>query len=379
MKNRTGIHVIIGLLILLLPGIAISAGMKPGNPPAQKPPVQVVAVIPETGPLADIGETEKLGITLALEDAEANGSKALTMHYEDSNGKGPAAVSAVQKRLNFDKDRFFIITTTTPVLATLPLFRDLKDDVFVLAQTMYPHASLGFPFSFTIYPSSQQEVTLLADYALRKGYKKVAVLAIQNDWGTRSAQSFKEILNSGGGIVTAIESYTFADKDFRTILKKVLDTKPDAILIYAYPSTFPTILKQYSELGSPVPLLANADFAIGTIIKDIPDQVLGNTVFPAPRFVYGKDNPAIIKFNDRVKKSCHTPTFDIAAFYDMAMILNKAVNNAKERTPASVREALIALFPYEGITGHMELTPERGLTVDYVLSRWVNGNLEPIR
>ncbi len=244
---------------------------------------------------------------------------------------------------------------------------------------MYPLASKEYPFAFTIFPSSEQEATLLADYALKSGYKKIATLHIRNDWGTRSIQSFTAAINNGGGSVTTTESYTFADKDFRTILSKIISAKPDALLIYAYPSTFPTILKQYAELGNPIPLLANANFANGDTVKDIPEHLLGTTVFPAPGYSYGANNPKIIKFNERVKAAGHTPNFDIAVFYDMTMILYKAVIKAEDRSPAGVRKELKSLFPYDGITGHMELTPDRGLIVDFLLSRWVNGKLEPIQ
>ncbi len=342
-------------------------------------PVTFSAILPLTGPLSHIGENEKIGMSLALEDAKAAGIANLAFNFEDSTGKGPAAVSILQKRLSVNADRFFIVATTGPVLATLPILRDQTDDKLLIAQTMYPRVTTGYPFAFRLFPSSQQEAELLAKQAIAAGQKKVAALHVQNEWGTESVAVFRKALESAGGTMTTTETYTLADKDFRTILDKILSTNPDVLLIYAYPDTFPVVMKQFAEIGKSLPILANSDFAIGSITKEIPANILANTIFPAPRYLYDMHNPAITKFNERVKAAGHTPNFDIATFYDMTMILNGAVAKAKERTPSGVRDALLAMFPYDGVTGHMEISGERELSVEFALSKWVDGELQPIK
>ena len=342
-------------------------------------PVSFSAILPLTGPLSHIGENERIGMTLALEDAQATGKTNLAFNFEDSSGKGPTAVSILQKRLSVNGDRYFIVATTGPVLATLPILRDQKDDTLLISQTMFPRVTAGYPFAFRLFPSSQQEAELLAKHAIAAGQKRVAVLHVQNEWGTESVAVFRKALESAGGTITATETYTLADKDFRTVLAKILGTNPDVLLIYAYPDTFPVVMKQFAEMGKLLPILANSDFAIGSIIKEIPAEILANTIFPAPRYLYDTHNPAITRFNERVKAAGHTPNFDIATFYDMTMILNGAVTKSKERTPTGVREALLAMFPYDGVTGHMELSGERELTVEFALSKWVNGELQPLK
>ncbi|MEQ1741621.1 MAG: ABC transporter substrate-binding protein [Candidatus Nitrotoga sp.] len=342
-------------------------------------PVAFTAILPLTGPLAHLGENEKIGMTLALEDGRANGLGNLSFNYEDSAGKGQTAVTAAQKRLSVNGDRFFIVATTGPVLATLPVFRDLPEDKLVISQTMYPKVNTGYPFSFRLFPSSQQEAELLAKHAIGAGQKKIAALHIQNEWGTESVAIFRKALEAAGGTLTTEESFTFADKDFRTILAKILSTGPDAILIYAYPDNFPAIMKQFAEMGKPLPILANSDFAIGSIVKDIPPEILATTVFPAPRFLNDVANPAIVQFNQRVRSAGHEPNFDIASFYDMTMILQKATAKAKDRSVSGLRDALVTVFPYDGVTGHMELTADRELVVEFALSKWVNGQLQQIK
>ena len=348
-------------------------------PAAQAEVVEFSAILPLTGPLSHLGDNERIGMELALSDIKAKGEPSISFRFEDSQGKGPNAVTALRKQWDVDGRRFFIVATTGPALATLPIFKDAKEEKLVISQTMYPDITKGYPFAFRLFASSRQEAQLLANHAARNGHKRAAILHIQNEWGTESASIFRAAYEASGGTVVAKETYTFADKDYRIILAKLAAGKPDVLLIYAYPDNFPTIMKQFSEMGQSVPILANSDFAIGTLLKDIPPTVLATTVFPAPRYLYDSSKSAISKFNEHVQATGHTPNFDIATFYDMTMILNKAVATAKNTSPAAVREALSAVFPYDGVTGHMELTPDRELIVDFALSKWVNGKLELLK
>ena len=375
-KQKT-IFIGIAAVVILAASVLFLTGKN--NVTNTNAPIAFTAILPLTGPLSHLGENEKIGMTLALEDGRASGLGNLSFNFEDSAGKGPTAATVTQKRLTVNGDRFFIVATTGPVLATLPIFRDLSEDKLVISQTMYPRVTAGYPFSFRLFPSSQQEAELLAKHAIGAGQKRVAALHIQNEWGTESVAVFRKALEAAGGTLTTAETYTFADKDFRTILAKIMSTGPDAILIYAYPDNFPVIMKQFAEMGKPLPILANADFAIGTIVKDIPPGILATTVFPAPRYLNDAGNPAIVQFNQRVRAAGHEPNFDIATFYDMTMILQKAAAKAKDRSVSGLRDALATAFPYDGVTGHMELTVDRELVVEFALSKWVNGQLQQLK
>ncbi len=344
-----------------------------------KPPVEITAVLPLTGPLADLGENERTGMMLALADLDTKGQRRISFRFEDSQGKGATAVTIVQKAWNIDNQRIFVIATTGPALATIPFFKDHKEDKVVIAQTMYPNVTKDLPFVFRLFPSSAQEAALLADHAIKSGRQKVAILHINNEWGVESVGIFRKRLEASGAVVSAIETFSFGDKDFRTMLGKLAATKPDAVLIYSYPDFFPTILDQYKALGLTYPVLANTDFAVGNIQNRVPAEVLAKTVFPAPRYFYEADTPEIRDFNQRVTAAKHHPNFDIATFYDMTMILNKAAELAEDGSPASFSAALNRALPYHGITGDIKSAGNRDVEVNFSLARWHDGRLELIK
>lgn len=368
------------LVAILLVG-AIVGGYLFIEKPASKSSggtIEFSAILPLTGPLANLGENERIGMTLALDDIKEKGTPRLAFQFEDSQGKGPTSVTVARKNWDVDGRRYFIVATTGPALATLPMFRDVKEDKVVISQTMYPDVTKGYPFAFRLFGSSRQEAQLLANHAADSGYKRAAILHIQNEWGAGSAAIFRSTFEGRGGAVSGTETYTFADKDYRLVLGKLVAGKPDVLLLYAYPDNFATILKQLAETGHAIPVLANADFAIPSIVKDVPADFLVKTVFPAPRYFYDSKSEKIVRFNEQVRQKGHVPNFDIATFYDMTMILQQAASKAEDNSPAAFRAALTKVFPYDGVTGHMELSEDRELKVEFALSRWVNGEIQVI-
>lgn len=375
MKNR----------LLLIAALAVSVVLAGCGKPAANSNtnskvgvIEFSAILPLTGPLAHLGENERIGITLALDDIKERGTPHLAFQFEDSQGKGPTTVTVARKQWDVDGKRFFVVATTGPALAALPMFRDATDDKVVISQTMYPDVTKGYPFAFRLFASSRQEAQLLANHAADSSYKRAAILHIQNEWGTESSSIFRSTFEARGGTVGGTETYTFADKDYRPVLRKLVASNPDVILLYAYPDNFPAILKQLAEIRQDIAVLANADFALPGVAKEVPAEFLSKTVFPAPRYFYDSKNERIARFNEQVQKRGHTPNFDIATFYDMTMILQEAASKAEAATPAAFRAALMKVFPYDGVTGHMEISADRELAVDLALSRWVNGEVQVI-
>ena len=375
MKRKQVLTIVVIFTAVLLAWLGCSK--RPESPASQ--PIEFSAVLPLTGPLALLGANEMVGINQALEELKAKGHQRISFRFDDSQGKGPNTVSIIRKNWDISGSRFFIISTTTPLLATLPMLRDTTGDKVVIAQTMYPGVTIGYPFAHRLFPSSKQEAELLATHAAALGLSRVAILHVKNEWGLESAAVFRKTLEAKGGQIVATETYTFADKDFRPMLNKLVAASPQAILLYAYPDNFPTILTQLAELGQSLPILANTDFGIGNIADKVPAGLLAQTVFPAPRYFYDAQTDEIKAFNQRITAAGHQPNFDIATFYDMTMILNRAAELATDKSPGAFAEGLAKSLPYHGVTGDIRGSGERDVQVDFSLARWRNGKLEIIK
>jgi len=337
--------------------------------------IEFAAILTLTGPTAYLGEDEKFGIQTALESAGGDAAP-ISFVFEDCQGKADVAVTAARKQMDFSKRQFFAVFTTTPVLATLPMFKDSGKDLFVVAQCMLPKVTVGYPFAYRTYANSDEETDLLSQYAVEKKFKRVAGLHMSNRFGEEGVKTFKSKFELADNVVPKIESFSFADKDFRGVLEKLRSTQPDALIIYAYSTTFPIIFRQMQEMGWTIPVLANCDMALGGIKESVPNDFLKNVVFPAPRYYFSPYDPKIIAFNKLIREKGREPNFDIGYSYDMTKILIAAARKAKDNTPSSFAEAVRTVMPFDGVTGRITLDKNRDTRADMKLVHWAESGIE---
>jgi branched-chain amino acid transport system substrate-binding protein len=339
--------------------------------------VNIGAILPMTGSTGYLGEGESLGTKLALADRKPTDTK-INFIFEDSKGKPEVALSAMQKLLAQNVN-IQVVSTTAPVLATLPAYKQSGKDILVIAQAMIPQATKDYPFAYRLYPTSDEETDLLAAYAKDKGFKKIGALHINNRFGEEGVNFFKKKVKINGAEVVIIESFAFTDKDFKTILAKMKSSKVDALIIYAYSTSFPTIFQQMQEVGLKVPVMGNADLALGGMDKKVPADFLKNVVFPAPRYYFAKGDANVEAFNAKVKAQGKEPSFDIAYFYDMTNILAKAIDKTPSKAPKDIAKSIESLMPYQGVTGLIRLNEYRDTRADMKLVTWDNGSLTIVK
>ena len=80
MKNK------ILLITVLVVGVVLGGCEKPASNPDVGAKVGVInfsAILPLTGPLANLGENERTGITLALDDTKERGTTHLAFQFDD--------------------------------------------------------------------------------------------------------------------------------------------------------------------------------------------------------------------------------------------------------------------------------------------------------
>ena len=98
----------------------------------------------------------------------------------------------------------------------------------------HPKFTQGGDFIWSNSVSQADEQPRLAKYAADLGFKRVAVLYLNTDWGRASQNLFSEAAKGYGLDVVASEGYQPDEKDFRSTLVRVRDAKPDAIVLISY-------------------------------------------------------------------------------------------------------------------------------------------------
>src|SRR5262249_35583758 len=82
--------------------------------------------------------------------------------------------------------------------------------------------------SFTLAPSS----TIIADWAIKNGIKKVATLTSDYAPGNDALNFFREHFTAGGGQIVEEVKVPLANPDFAPFLQRMKDAKPDAMFVF---------------------------------------------------------------------------------------------------------------------------------------------------
>ncbi|MDR6496471.1 ABC transporter substrate-binding protein [Paraburkholderia sp. 22099] len=284
-----------------------------------------------TGPLsgqdAQYGEQWKRGFDLALEQINGNGGingHPLSYDFEDSRSDPRQTVAIAQK---FVDDKRILLElgdlSSGASMAASPVYQRAGLVQFGFTNS-HPDFTKGGDYMWSTAISQAEEQPMLAHYVTKGlGFKKIAVLYLNTDWGRTSKDIFAKAAASNGAQVVAAEAYQPNEKDFRATLTRVRSAEPDSIVLISYYSDGAQIVRQARAAGVHTPIAA-----VGSVYSpkflDLGGPAV-NGVYTESNFFPGDPRPEVQSFVQRyrAKYGAEPDTFAARA-YD-AMILASEV------------------------------------------------------
>lgn len=347
----------------------------------QSQQIKIGVLFPLTGDAASYGEKGKKAIELAIEEVNANEDKKASAIFEDSRAEPKTGVSAAQKLIGVDKVPIIVGDIVSSVtLAIAPIAE--KSQVVVLAPTSSaPAITNAGNYIYRIWPSDLVEGSKIAELAAQRGFKNVAIVHLNNDYGLAIANIFQKTFEQKGGKVILKEGYLDKATDFRSVLSKVASLKPDAIYLAGYFADTARILKQARELG------IKSQFLGTTAIED--DQFIKLAGNAAEGMIYplatGFDptiikNPKVDNFvNAFEKKYKYKPGWVEAHSYDAFMMAYQAANSSNSQiTGTSIKNYFDSIKDYEGVTGKIVFDKNGDVVKPVVFKTIRNGKFLPL-
>ncbi|MDQ0625932.1 ABC transporter substrate-binding protein [Paraburkholderia graminis] len=297
-----------------------------------------------TGPLsgqdAQYGEQWKRGFDLALEQINGNGGingHPLSYDFEDSRSDPRQAVAIAQK---FVDDKRILLElgdlSSGASMAASPVYQRAGLVQFGFTNS-HPDFTKGGDYMWSTAISQAEEQPMLAHYVTKGlGFKKIAVLYLNTDWGRTSKDIFAKAATADGAQVVAAEAYQPTEKDFRATLTRVRGADPDSIVLISYYSDGAQIVRQARAAGVHAPIAA-----VGSVYSpkflDLGGPAV-NGVYTESNFFPGDPRPEVQSFVQRyrAKYGAEPDTFAARA-YD-AMILASEVIRRHGADRTAVRD-----------------------------------------
>jgi branched-chain amino acid transport system substrate-binding protein len=231
-----------------------------GGARAQSDTVTVGVSGPLTGQYAQYGADWQRGFDLAVAEANAaNGidGRKLAYDFQDTQSDPRQAVAIAQR---FVGDTRIVMElgdfSSAASMAASPIYQRGRLVQFGFTNS-HPDFTKGGDYMWSNAPNQADDMPILADYAIGKlGFRKLAVVYINGDWGRTSKDIFLKAAAERGATVVANEGYLPNEQDFRSTLVRVRDTGPEAILLIAYYPDGAQVVRQARDMGLAQPVVA---------------------------------------------------------------------------------------------------------------------------
>jgi branched-chain amino acid transport system substrate-binding protein len=341
--------------------------------------LKVGAVLPLTGSAAVWGQNAKMGMDLAVDQINSGGGvngKRLVVIYEDSQSDPKLATSALQKLISADGIQVVIgDIASSSVLAMAPI-AERNHIVLLSPGASNPEISHAGRYIFRNWQSDALEGEVDARFAYDKlKWRRVALLHVNNAYGTGLADVFKRVFTNLGGSVLREEFFEQSATDMRTQITKIAATKPDGIYMPGYPPEMATALKQMRELAVTLPILSVQAFDDPEILKRAGDAAEG-VIFSVPTPPDPKQ-PVVSAFHSQYAQMYHKePGVCSDTGYDAVRIVAWAIGQGAS-TGAQIREKMAALNDFPGAAGKTTFDANGDVVRDFSFFKVKDGKFQP--
>ena len=320
--------------------------------------IKVGVFLPLTGDNAAGGELELRGIKLANKlHPKVMGKKVELVVADNKSDKAEAA--SVAARL-IEKDKVKVIVGSYGSSLSMAAGNIVKEAKVPAVGTSCtnPQVTANNDYYFRACFIDPFQGTVMANYAFKKGAKKVAIIQeVSNDYAVGLAKFFKDAFEklAGPGSVIETANYQTGDKDFSAILTNIKAKNPDAIFAPGNFTESALLVKQARQLGIKAPFLGGDTWETQEFIdvggKDV-EGVAFSTAFDREKAT----TPEAKKFlEEYVKEYKGEPSALSALAYDAYLIAINGIEKANSLDTVKIRDAIAATKDMEGVTGKTTL------------------------
>lgn len=316
--------------------------------------IKVGVAVPLTGASAEDGNAIKNGVKLAAKEINAKGginNKKVELVIEDDKGD-PSEAATVANKLAQDKDVLAIVGhfNSSCTLAAAPIYNQ-TGVVSVSPGSSAAAVSKAGPYTFRVITTDAVQGASLMNWAVKDlGYKNIAVLYENTDYGSGLADV---ITKSAGELkvnVVAKEAYEVGSTDFSTALTKVANSKADVIIVGGLYNETALIAKQKKNFGLEKMQIMGVDAIYSDALLRLGGDAV-NGIKMTGYFSEVSSDPVsknfVSKFKEEYKKD---PSTYAAYGYDAALIVFDSIKNAGTDRKA-IRDFMAKIKNFKGVTG----------------------------
>lgn len=361
-------------------------------------PVKIGLVAAITGPSALSGEAITRGLTVAIDEINANGGvmgdRPIELVIRDDESTPAKGVAAARELIEQENVAVIFGGLDSPVsLAMLPVIHELEVPYMGVwaAATGITRNDFDPNYAFRVSANDNIVDSFLTRYA-KETYdvSKVGLLLINNPWGESNEAGFKEWAPEYGLEIVGVEKFNDADTDITPQLTRLRDGGAEALLLVANAAPGAQAMKSLVRIGWDVPVISHWGISGGRFPELAGQDAADKVVFVQTYSFYGDQSETGQKVLDALQEEYDLAgPSDILApvgtanAYDAMHLTALALDTAGTTEGPELREAFYNLPTYEGLikTYEKPFSPDNHDALnedDYILVQWDGSEIVPV-
>jgi branched-chain amino acid transport system substrate-binding protein len=345
--------------ILITAALAAALG---GAARADDCQITIGVVMELTGPAGEYGQAGAKSVEMAFRDLNDAGGPhgcKLVTDVRDSQSQGALAVDAANQLVQLKKVPVIIGGIISSV--SIPILTSVTGPGKIVqvspASSSPTLTTLGREgktngMFFRTITSDALQGTAAAKYALDQGFKRIAVIHVNNDFGVNMLNEFAKAYKVMGGEIVSVTPYNEKQSSYDAEATKAIASKPDGLYLIATPVDGATIARAWISQGGPAKFLLNdgmnsPDFIASVGAKYLNDA-FGTSSGTSPTASTEYFNANYKAFSGGIDPS--NPAADRA--YDAGAIVGLAVAAASTQEPTAIRDAIYKVTSADGEVIH---------------------------
>ena len=326
-------------------------------------PIKVGVSGPFTGGSSSMGVSMRDGVRMATDEINKAGGvlgRQILLIERDDEAKNERGVQIAQELINKENVAATVGFINTGVaLAAQRFYQEAKIPVMnnVATGSLVTHQFDDQPDNYIFRNAAHDSIQapmIVEEAVVRRGFKKVAVLADSTNYGQLGRADLEKALDLKGIKPVAVEKFNIKDVDMTAQLLKAKEAGAEVILTYAIGPELAQIANGMTKLGWKVPMIGSWTLSMANFIDNAGPGGEGarmpQTFIQAP--TTPKRQSFIISYlktfspkNERIDSPVSA-----AQGYDSVYLLAAAIKQAGSTDGPAIKAALENLkSPVEGV------------------------------
>lgn len=246
--------------------------------------ITVGVVMELTGPAGEYGQAGAKSVEMAFRDLNdaggVNGCKLVT-DIRDSQSQGNIAVDAATQLVQVKKVPAIIggiissvsIPILTSVTATAKVVQVSPASSSPTLTQLGRQGKTNGIFFRTITSDALQGVAA-AKYAIDKGFKKIAIIHVNNDFGVNMVGEFTKAYNALGGTIVSATPYNEKQSSYASEVTAAMAGEPDGLYLVSTPVDGATVARTWISQGGVQKFILNDGMNSADFIQSVGAEYL---------------------------------------------------------------------------------------------------------